>query len=317
MRPATPSRRHRSARWNRPTVGALPAGDLDVVVRAGRRLRPRGAPHRLRRRLLRPVPAARRPRRARGGRLRPAGRRRRAARGAVRSARRRDRDRHETIRCDRGGGAGRRVHRAPAADHRGATPSSRRSTSRRPVSSPRPTRSCPSASSRCATGRIIVADAVHQLVRPDVPPSPRSQTVHLMRPQDLADAPPIEEVRGRPPRRARPALRTCLVRRGRDGLPAADVRWFPAPGGTRGRSTSATWPSRSTGSPGRCAPSSATACRASHERYGVPVASPHEALRRRARDGAALPRAGRQAPGSAPPHRAGPAASRTALTCAA
>ncbi len=44
-------------------------------------------------------------------------------------------------------------------------------------------------------GRAIVADSVHQLVRPTVPPSPRSQTVHLMRPQDLADSPPIEDVR--------------------------------------------------------------------------------------------------------------------------
>jgi DNA polymerase III subunit epsilon len=54
-------------------------------------------------------------------------------------------------------------------------------------------------------GRVTVADSVHQLVRPDVPPSPRSQTVHLMRPQDLADAPPIEEVRDR--------LRAMLDRR--------------------------------------------------------------------------------------------------------
>jgi DNA polymerase-3 subunit epsilon len=54
-------------------------------------------------------------------------------------------------------------------------------------------------------GRVTVADSVHQLVRPDVPPSPRSQTVHLMRPQDLADAPPIEEVRDR--------LRAALERR--------------------------------------------------------------------------------------------------------
>jgi DNA polymerase III subunit epsilon len=46
-------------------------------------------------------------------------------------------------------------------------------------------------------GRATLADSVHQLVRPDVPPSPRSQMVHLMRPQDLADEPPIEDVRDR------------------------------------------------------------------------------------------------------------------------
>jgi DNA polymerase-3 subunit epsilon len=46
-------------------------------------------------------------------------------------------------------------------------------------------------------GRVTVADSIHQLVRPDVPPSPRSQMVHLMRPQDLAGEPPIEDVRDR------------------------------------------------------------------------------------------------------------------------
>jgi DNA polymerase-3 subunit epsilon len=54
-------------------------------------------------------------------------------------------------------------------------------------------------------GRATVVDSVHQLVRPDVPPSPRSQMVHLMRPQDLADAPPIEDVRD--------SLRASLDRR--------------------------------------------------------------------------------------------------------
>lgn len=44
-------------------------------------------------------------------------------------------------------------------------------------------------------GRAIVAGGVHELVRPAVPPSPRSQTVHLLRPQDLADAPTLEVAR--------------------------------------------------------------------------------------------------------------------------
>jgi DNA polymerase III subunit epsilon len=40
-------------------------------------------------------------------------------------------------------------------------------------------------------GRAIVGDGVHQLVNPSVPPSPRSQTIHELRPQDLAGAPPL------------------------------------------------------------------------------------------------------------------------------
>jgi DNA polymerase-3 subunit epsilon len=41
----------------------------------------------------------------------------------------------------------------------------------------------------------VLADAVHQLVRPHVPPSPRSQTIHELRPQDLAASPRIAEAR--------------------------------------------------------------------------------------------------------------------------
>jgi DNA polymerase III subunit epsilon len=44
-------------------------------------------------------------------------------------------------------------------------------------------------------GRAIMRGAVHQLVRPDVPPTPLSQTVHELRPQDLADAPPLDAAR--------------------------------------------------------------------------------------------------------------------------
>jgi len=46
-------------------------------------------------------------------------------------------------------------------------------------------------------GRVVVGEAVHQLVRPERPPSPRSQTVHLLRPADLEAAPPIGEARER------------------------------------------------------------------------------------------------------------------------
>jgi DNA polymerase III subunit epsilon len=44
-------------------------------------------------------------------------------------------------------------------------------------------------------GRAIVGESIHQLVRPDVPPSPRSQTIHELRPEDLRAAPPLSEAR--------------------------------------------------------------------------------------------------------------------------
>jgi DNA polymerase-3 subunit epsilon len=44
-------------------------------------------------------------------------------------------------------------------------------------------------------GRIVMRGAVHQLIRPHVPPSPRSQTIHELRPQDLAQAPSLDEAR--------------------------------------------------------------------------------------------------------------------------
>jgi DNA polymerase III subunit epsilon len=46
-----------------------------------------------------------------------------------------------------------------------------------------------------SVGRITMRGAVHQLVAPTVPPSPRSQTIHELRPQDLAGAPELVEVR--------------------------------------------------------------------------------------------------------------------------
>jgi DNA polymerase-3 subunit epsilon len=44
-------------------------------------------------------------------------------------------------------------------------------------------------------GRVIVGDAVHQLVRPAVPVSASSMTIHELLPRDLAGAPPIAEAR--------------------------------------------------------------------------------------------------------------------------
>jgi len=40
-------------------------------------------------------------------------------------------------------------------------------------------------------GRIWLGDSRHELIRPPKAPSPRSQTVHLLRPADLAEAAPM------------------------------------------------------------------------------------------------------------------------------
>ncbi len=44
-------------------------------------------------------------------------------------------------------------------------------------------------------GRVVVGGSAYQLVEPDVPPSPKSQTIHELRPQDLAGSPRMDEVR--------------------------------------------------------------------------------------------------------------------------
>jgi DNA polymerase-3 subunit epsilon len=44
-------------------------------------------------------------------------------------------------------------------------------------------------------GRVAMRGAVHQLIEPHVPPSPRSQQIHELRPQDLAGSPRIDEAR--------------------------------------------------------------------------------------------------------------------------
>jgi DNA polymerase-3 subunit epsilon len=46
-------------------------------------------------------------------------------------------------------------------------------------------------------GRVVLAEAVHQLVDPEVPSSPTSMKIHRILPQDLAGAPPLEVVRER------------------------------------------------------------------------------------------------------------------------
>jgi len=44
-------------------------------------------------------------------------------------------------------------------------------------------------------GRVVLAEALHQLVDPDVPPSVSSQKIHELRPQDLAGSPRLDEAR--------------------------------------------------------------------------------------------------------------------------
>jgi DNA polymerase-3 subunit epsilon len=44
-------------------------------------------------------------------------------------------------------------------------------------------------------GRVVLADAVHQLVDPHIPPSVPSQKIHELRPQDLVGAPRLEQAK--------------------------------------------------------------------------------------------------------------------------
>jgi len=46
-------------------------------------------------------------------------------------------------------------------------------------------------------GRVVLAEAVRQLVVPEVPSSPTSMKIHRILPQDLADAPPFAVARER------------------------------------------------------------------------------------------------------------------------
>lgn len=125
-------------------------------------------------------------------------------------------------------------------------------------------------------GRIQVAGSVHRLVRPAVPPSARSQTVHLLRPIDLAEAPPEPE--------AAADLRARLTGR-------FVLAWFAdvevhllarALGGSV-----ASWRRRTIdvrnlaiaveGQPASARTAHGYALTGTARRYGVPVAAPHEA----------------------------------------
>ncbi len=126
-------------------------------------------------------------------------------------------------------------------------------------------------------GRVVLADAVHQLVDPEVPPSVPSQKIHELRPQDLAGAPRIEQAKG--------VLRDAL--RGRYLLvwyADVEVHFLSAIFGTSARS----WRRRTIdvrnlaieadGGPRSARREFGYGLSWAAGRLGVPVASPHDAL---------------------------------------
>lgn len=127
------------------------------------------------------------------------------------------------------------------------------------------------------SGRIEMGNTVYQLVRPAVPPSPQSVTIHGLRRQDLDGAPSLDE--------ARETLRRAL-----DGRFLV-TWWAPVEAGFLGQifgGTQRMWMKRSIdvrklvialqerASPGK--PHGSLTLSAVAERYGVPVADSHHAL---------------------------------------
>lgn len=122
-------------------------------------------------------------------------------------------------------------------------------------------------------GRVVVAEAVHQLVVPEIPSSATSMKIHRIMPQDLVDAPPLEVARDR----LREALDGRFLLAWYADVELAFLRRIF--GGLE-----RTWRRRTVD-----ARKLAIELEGAHpdvryslssvaERYGVPVASPHEAL---------------------------------------
>ncbi|HEX6230720.1 MAG TPA: 3'-5' exonuclease [Actinomycetota bacterium] len=123
------------------------------------------------------------------------------------------------------------------------------------------------------TGRVVVGEAVHQLVVPGIPASAASMKVHHILPQDLAEAASLEDAR----RTLRAALEGRFVLAWYAGVELAFLRRIF--GGRR-----RAW-RRRTVDVRRLAielehahPDVRNTLSATAARYGVPVASPHEAL---------------------------------------
>ncbi|MFB3737896.1 MAG: PolC-type DNA polymerase III [Candidatus Velamenicoccus archaeovorus] len=122
-------------------------------------------------------------------------------------------------------------------------------------------------------GRVIVGGAIHQLVRPRVPASASSMTVHGILPRDLVDAPPMAV--------ARETLRRALQDR-------YVLAWFAEVelaflartfGGSERRWAGRTVDARQLALDleGRDQATRHTLSSVA-ARYGIPVSSPHEAL---------------------------------------
>jgi DNA polymerase-3 subunit epsilon len=126
-------------------------------------------------------------------------------------------------------------------------------------------------------GRAVIGEAVHQLVDPAIPPSPASQRVHELRPQDLAGAPTLDAARE-------------ILGRAIDGryllvwFAEVEINFLSSIFGGRARR----WAARcvdvrnlaieaeAAGREARDRPGFSLTSTA--RRYGVPVAEPHQAL---------------------------------------
>ena len=122
-------------------------------------------------------------------------------------------------------------------------------------------------------GRVVLAEALHQLVVPEIPSSPTSMKIHQILPQDLADAPPLEVAR----ERLRAALdHRFLLAWYADVEIAFLLRIF---GGREGAWRRRTVDARKLAIDLEDAhPDVRYSLTSVAERYGVPVANPHEAL---------------------------------------
>ena len=128
-----------------------------------------------------------------------------------------------------------------------------------------------------SAGRVQMTGAVHQLIDPAIPPSPRSQTIHQLRPKDLAGSPRLEDARG--------ALREALDRRYLlTWFAGVEMNFLRAIFGGTGRM----WKRRTIdvrnlaisadGAPATLRRQPGYGLAATAQRFGVPVSTPHEAL---------------------------------------
>ena len=126
-------------------------------------------------------------------------------------------------------------------------------------------------------GRVIVAESAHQLIDPHVPPSPRSQTIHELRPQDLAGSPSLAEAR----ERLRDALESRYVLVWFAGVEVHFLNAIFGGGARRWRRRTIDVRNlaiTADGLPGPTRDKPGYSLTGTAERYGVPVADAHQAL---------------------------------------